>query len=203
MIEAISWYIENGIIRVFTPQSVDKESWLADGVTAYDKAMMHNRYDNYIIDELIPLIKYETGYYDAMGLTGCSMGGYHAVNFYLRHPDVFDCSIALSGIYDARFFVGNYYDLPVYENSPTDYLWNLNDEWFLERLRQNDLIVCTGQGNWEEDTIRDTNKLKEALEAKSIPAWIDYWGYDVDHDWPWWRIQMPYYLGKLMEKGRI
>ncbi|NLB08307.1 MAG: esterase, partial [Clostridiales bacterium] len=27
---------------------------------------------------------------------------------------------------------------------------------------------------------------------------IDYWGYDVHHDWPWWRIQMPYFLGNIV-----
>jgi esterase/lipase superfamily enzyme len=30
-----------------------------------------------------------------------------------------------------------------------------------------------------------------------VPAWFDYWGYDVNHDWPWWRRQLPYFLGKL------
>ncbi|MGB5196199.1 MAG: hypothetical protein WBN64_03940 [Candidatus Deferrimicrobium sp.] len=26
---------------------------------------------------------------------------------------------------------------------------------------------------------------------------IDSWGHDVNHDWPWWRRQMPYFLGHL------
>ena len=30
-----------------------------------------------------------------------------------------------------------------------------------------------------------------------IDAWIDYWGYDVNHDWPWWYKQMNYFLGRL------
>ncbi|MDD6726958.1 MAG: esterase, partial [Lactimicrobium massiliense] len=29
---------------------------------------------------------------------------------------------------------------------------------------------------------------------KNIPAWVDFWGADVAHDWPWWRRQLPYYL---------
>ena len=43
-----------------------------------------------------------------MMTTGCSMGAYHALNFFLQHPDVFNKVIALSGVYDARFFVGDF-----------------------------------------------------------------------------------------------
>jgi len=26
---------------------------------------------------------------------------------------------------------------------------------------------------------------------------FDYWGPDVDHDWPWWRRMLPYALERL------
>jgi esterase/lipase superfamily enzyme len=26
---------------------------------------------------------------------------------------------------------------------------------------------------------------------------MDYWGPDVNHDWPWWRRMLPYYLDRL------
>jgi len=35
------------------------------------------------------------------------------------------------------------------------------------------------------------------LEMKNIPAWIDIWGQDVNHDWPWWRKMLPYGLSKM------
>lgn len=55
--------------------------------------------------------------------TGCSMGGFHTINFALRHPDLFDTAIALSGVYDARFFTKEYHgETAVYFNSPIDYL---------------------------------------------------------------------------------
>ena len=46
--------------------------------------------------------------FDPMMTTGCSMGAYHALNFFLQHPDVFNKVVALSGVYDARFFVGEF-----------------------------------------------------------------------------------------------
>jgi len=54
-----------------------------------------------------------------------------------------------------------------------------------------------GQGAWEDDCLRDTRALDAALAAISVPAWFDYWGHDVNHDWPWWYKQMNYFLGKL------
>ncbi|NLG58370.1 MAG: transposase, partial [Clostridiales bacterium] len=35
-----------------------------------------------------------------------------------------------------------------------------------------------------------------------IHAWVDIWGEDVNHDWPWWRRQMAYFLPKVMEGVR-
>ncbi|MFZ2575600.1 MAG: alpha/beta fold hydrolase, partial [Trichococcus flocculiformis] len=157
----------------------------------------------YIIEELVPHIKHQTNHQGPMIATGCSMGGYHSLNFYLRHPDVFDSVIALSGLYDVRYFFGDYHDRNAYENSPIDYLWNLNDGWFLDKYRSGNIIVATGQGNWEEVSIKDTKKIEEALRFKNIPAWIDFWGENVHHDWEWWRVQMPYFLGKLNEQGKL
>ena len=38
---------------------------------------------------------------------------------------------------------------------------------------------------------------KAILDGKGIPNWIDFWGGDVNHDWPWWRRMLPYFLDKL------
>lgn len=203
MTEACRPFIERGVIRLYTPDSIDRESWFADAAPG-DRARRHNDYDGYIVDELVPFIKFHSGYGSGMIATGCSMGGYHSVNFFFRHPDVFDTLIALSGIYDARFFMGDFGgDFDVYINSPVDYIAGMSDPWFLDRYRQGNIIICTGQGAWEEDSIRDTRHMQRVLGEKGIPAWVDYWGHDADHDWPWWRVQMPYFLGALENQGKL
>ena len=106
MVDACGPFIEQGIIRLYTPDSIDRESWLDSEKEPGHRARRHNAYDAYIVDELLPFIRSDSGYEGKLLATGCSMGGYHAVNFFFRHPDVFDTLIALSGIYDARFFVG-------------------------------------------------------------------------------------------------
>ena len=84
---------------------------------------------------------------------GCSMGAYHALNFFLKHPDVFEGTIALSGLYrlDRPEFQVSADDLPgVYFNSPISYLAGMADSWHLEQYRRSRIIVCAGQGAWEE-----------------------------------------------------
>ncbi len=85
----------------------------------------------------------------------------------------------------------------VYFNSPLLYLENLNDPEYLDLYRQSKIIVCAGQGAWEDEMLNDTLTLKRILEQKNIPHWIDIWGSDVNHDWPWWLKMLPYFLDKL------
>ena len=204
MINAMSWFIDNGLVQVYTPASVDTESWMNKHNSMYDKARIQNLYDAYIISEFIPFVHHSSRNYNPMIAMGCSLGAYHAVNMGLRHPDVFDTVIALSGIYDNTYMGGDYHgDTEAHVNNPIESLWGQNDPWFLDHYRRNHWIVCVGQGKWEEDSIRDQRKLQEAFEAKGIPALFDYWGHDVDHDWPAWRIQLPYFLSMLQENKII
>ncbi len=202
MIEACRSFIDRGLVKFYTPDSYDNESWLAKWKNGHDMALAHNAYDRYIIHELVPLIRHESHWNGTMIATGCSMGAFHTINFALKHPDLFDTAIALSGVYDARFFTQDFTH-EVYYNSPIDYLANQYDNWFLDRYRQNHYLVAVGQGAWEADHIRDTARLQHIFNDKGIQGWFDFWGNDVDHDWPWWRVQMPYFLGKLEEQGII
>lgn len=202
MVDACASFIERGIVRLYAVDSIDRETWLDAWKSPSDRARRHNDFDGYVVDEFIPFVRHHSGRTDGFLATGCSMGGYHSANFFFRHPDVFDSVIALSGIYDARFFVGDALEsFEVYANSPVDYLAGMEDNWFLERYRSGRIIICTGQGAWEEDSIRHTRMLEQVLDQKRIPAWVDYWGNDVDHDWPWWRVQLTYFLQELDRQG--
>ncbi|UUX33689.1 esterase family protein [Fundicoccus culcitae] len=204
MIDACRRFIDAGLVQFYTPESIDSDSWLADYRSPWEQADWHNRYDSYIIHEFLPLIRHESQWGGKVSAAGCSLGAFHSVNFGLRHPDVFGIVIAMSGVYDARFFTGEYGDaMNVYENSPIDYLWQMHDPWFLDQYRQNTYVISVGQGNWEEPHIADTRRLQDAFAAKSIPGWFDYWGFDVPHDWEAWRQQMPYFLEQLNAQGKL
>lgn len=199
MVHAAERFIEQGRITLFAVDSIDAQSWHHPTLPPEARARRHNDYDRYIVTEVIPFIRERIGPSDRIMGTGASMGASHAVLFFFRHPDLFQGTIALSGIYNFRYFLNNYQgdSLDVYFNSPLDFLPNLTDPRILKLLRERDIIICVGQGAWEDPMLADTKWLQEILKAKEIPCWIDIWGHDVKHDWPWWRLQFPYFLGKL------
>lgn len=197
MLDIVRNEVEAGRVKIFCVDSLDNESLLKTDGHMGDNVYRHEAYDKYIVNEVVPFIKEHCHGDWRIALTGNSMGAYHSVNFLLRHPDCFDACIALAGVYDLRRVVGNYWDQNVYFNSPVDYLPNLNDNWFLDRLRDSRIIICTGQGAWECPD--DSRRMKDIFDAKGIPAWVDLWGYDVNHDWPWWKIMLPHFLPYILE----
>jgi esterase/lipase superfamily enzyme len=198
MIQAIAPFIEEGRIKVFTVDGIDDQTWANWDAHPADRAFRHMDYDHYVTGEVAPFVDQHCNHSGQKILTtGVSMGGYHSANFFFRHPDIFDAVIAISGIYDLQMFVGDYSDENVYLNSPLAYLSNLEDPWYLDQFRNSKIIITAGQGAWEEDMLQETLALKSVLEAKNIPAWVDIWGNDVNHDWPWWRKMLPYFLAKM------
>ncbi|MHB8134749.1 MAG: esterase family protein [Anaerolineaceae bacterium] len=200
MIHAIHPFIDAGKVKVIAVDSIDEQSWANWDAHPADRARRHEDYDRYIVDEVAPFIRmHSDGTQEKSIVTGCSMGAYHACNFFFRHPDVFDGVIALSGLYKLTTFIGDYMDDLVYFNSPLAYLPEMQDEWYISQYKQSQIIFCVGQGAWEDDMLKDTRELQNILEDKKIPFWIDYWGFDVNHDWPWWQKQLPYFLGHVVK----
>lgn len=198
MVETIASFIESGRVRLYTLDSVDCEAWLAHWMYPADRGLRHEQYEDYVIQEALAFVREHSGYHGKYMTTGCSMGAYHAANFFFKHPDRFDGVIALSGLYGSEYFVGNYMDDTVYFNFPLCYLPRLADPAYLEQFRRSQIVICVGQGAWEEDSLRETRALEALLHNLDVPAWFDYWGLDVNHDWPWWRKQLPYFLGKCL-----
>jgi esterase/lipase superfamily enzyme len=196
MVDACAAFIEAGRMRLVTVDSVDWESWTNHAIAPADRGRRHDDYDRYLASEVVPFLR-DLTHWDRAWATGVSMGGYHAANVVFRHPDLFDGLIAMSGPYQLGLFVGDDGSEPVYFNSPLRYLPNLEDRWYLDRLRTARIAIVVGQGAWEEEMLADTRALRDVLAAKGIPAIVDEWGHDVKHDWPWWRRMLPHYLERL------
>ncbi len=195
MVGACANLIQSGRVRIYAVDSIDWQSWTNTGVPPSERAKRHGDYARYIALEMAPFIREHS--HALAWTTGCSMGAFHAAGNFFRHPELFDGVIALSGLYQPSMFVGDFMNDDVYFASPLHFLPNLQGEP-LERLRHKKIVVCVGQGNWEAEMIEDTRTLAFTLAQKGIPAWIDFWGGDVDHDWPWWRQQLPYFLERML-----
>lgn len=199
MIEVLENYINEGKIQIWTCDSIDSETFFSNHWNKDERISKHELYDKYITQELIPSILSKSkdnnwGSEQKILVTGCSMGAYFSANFFFRHPEYFDTLIALSGVYSANYFFGDYMNETIYLNSPINYLENMNDAYYLNKYKQSKIFICSGQGSYEEDMVYETGLLKGVLLDKNIPASIDFWGNDVNHDWFWWKKQIRYYL---------
>ncbi|MEJ7710928.1 MAG: alpha/beta hydrolase-fold protein [Pyrinomonadaceae bacterium] len=196
MIDAIAHHIEAGRVRAYSINSVNRHALLNEHAHPSWKGEMLSRYDRYVVEEVLPLIRNDV---DDQGMrpmtTGASLGAYLSANTYFRHPDLFRGTIAMSGSYDIRAYFNGYHDDNLYFNNPMEYLHNLDDDYHLPRLRQADaIIILTGQGAFEAP--ERSRQLSELLHSKGIPHQLDVWGHDVSHDWPWWRKMLDFHLGR-------
>jgi len=193
LIEAIRPFIESGKVKAFSINSVNSEAWLNDHVPPPNKAVRHQQYNHYVVEEVVPFIRNMTSQETMIITTGASLGALHCANTLFRRPDLFDGTIAMSGSYDIKAYSNGYYDDNCYFNSPVDYLPNLTDEGILGLLRSKQHIyILSGQGDYEAP--ERSVQLGRILASKSIPHHVDLWGHDVPHEWPTWRSMLPHVL---------
>ena len=203
MLDAWAPFIEAGRTTVFSVDTLDAETWSNKSGNPHWRIRRHEDWMRYLNEEVVPYIRAfcesRGGQADAGVMAfGCSLGATHAANLYFRFPQLFDQLLALSGVYSADYGFDDYMDELVYLNSPVHYLANLPfNHPYYPLYRAHRAILCVGQGDWE---IPDhTRALHRVLVEKGIPAWVDYWGFDVKHDWPWWFKQVDYFVPELLK----
>ena len=194
MVDHWAKWIEEGKCTVYSIDTIDDEAWAAQGADNRWRIENHERWYNYVVEEMVPTIHHYSGLQGIMTF-GASMGAMHAANLYYRRPDIFDSMFAISGLYDNKEFFGDYCDHLVYNNCPNFYLANLPDDHYYRSLynSQKSLVVC-GQGAWEEPLLESTRWLDTVCCRQGIGTRFEYWGLDVDHDWPWWYKMVQVYL---------
>jgi esterase/lipase superfamily enzyme len=190
MIGAVAHKIDGGEIQLYCLDSVDAESWYNRAVSPRWRIARHVQYENYVVEEVLPLIRQKNGNPHLASL-GCSFGGYHAVNIALRHPDRFTGFLSMSGAFDLSNFLGGYYDQDVYFNLPTHYLPNLGDPWHYDRYRRNNYVLATG---WDDQCLGQNQNLARIMGSKGIPHNLYIWDSFNSHDWPTWARMMNEYL---------
>lgn len=201
MVEALKPYLEKGYIQLFCIDSMDKISFSDIDGDPEKRIQNQEAYYRYVIEEVLPLIHRYCQHHSRVFLTGNSMGGYHAANFFFRRPDFFEGFISLSGIFDASLLMNGYMSSLVYLNSPIHSLENMPmNHPYVRLYRDRSIYLCVGRGKWEEEGLRTQPILTSLLEQKKIPVFSDYWGYDVDHDWYWWKKQIVYFMDMALKK---
>lgn len=204
MTDAWAPWIDTGQVMVISIDTIDSESWSDTLRDPYWRIRRYESWIRYITDEVVPFIRgvanERNGWdgYPGVIAAGCSLGATHAVNLFLRRPDLFGGLLALSGIYTAEYGFGSYMDEVVYNNSPVHFLPNMPaDHPYIDLYNQKKAVICVGQGPWEIPD--ETRRLHRILSDKGINIWVDYWGYDCSHDWYWWHKQVAYFVPYLLD----
>lgn len=195
LIDSIGEFLSRGAVKVFSINSINNESWLNNSIHPANKAIRHQQYNQYVAEEVVPFIKNHCNGEIPIITSGASLGAFHSANTFFRRPDLFAGVIAMSGSYDVKAYSDGYYDDNCYFNSPVDYLPNLTDKAILSQFENKQIIISTGQGDYEAP--EESKRLSDILNSKGIKHWLDIWGHDIVHDWPTWRKMLPYYLSKI------
>lgn len=188
LIESARWFLEQGLVQIYCPDSINDMSWYNKHLHPADKVKNHMWYDTFILNELVNKICHDKGIHK-VAVAGPSFGGYQAANFAFRHPDRVSHMFSMSGAFDIKSFLDGYYDDNVYFNNPIDYMPNANhpELW--------NMNIVLGVGEW--DICLDANKrMAKILSDKNIPFWYDERKW-AEHDWPIWCQMFPHYLSKL------
>jgi esterase/lipase superfamily enzyme len=197
LVKSIEPAIMAGRVRVFSIDSINRLAWMDSKVPVAEQARRQALYARYVEEEVVPYVRHVCGDGSVrITTTGASFGAFHAANALLRRPDLFDGLIGMSGFYDLEpDYLKGYSDDNCYFNNPAWYLPNLSGPP-LELLRAAcRIVLVSGRGAYESPGA--SQQFSTLLNEKGIPHLMDFWGPDVNHDWPWWRRMLPYYLDRL------
>ncbi|MSP14722.1 MAG: esterase [Chloroflexi bacterium] len=190
MMWALREHLEQGWIQIYAVDSVDAESWYCNWAEPAGRAVRHNQYDAYLLQEVLPFTQSKNPN-PFLTVTGASFGAFHTINFALRHPELVNRAIAMSGFYDIRRWTNGYSDNNVYFNNPVQYMANEHDPTRLEAMRRMDILLATGR---EDSGLSSSQQLSEVLWQKDIWHACRIWdGWA--HDWPWWQKMIQMYIG--------
>ncbi len=189
VIEAMESKIMSGEVQVYCIDSVDKESFYCKDIHPAERIKRHLLFEKYLLEELVPFIREQNVNPDLIS-AGCSLGGYHAVNFAFRHPHLFKKVIALSGRYDLtiqlEFFddlFEGYWNEEIYFNMPSQYILQPCNEELIKSLLHLEIILAIGI----EDAFLENNlQFSKTLSEKNVPHTLNlldgeahkakYWG---------------------------
>jgi esterase/lipase superfamily enzyme len=190
MVGTLREHLERGWLQLYCLDSVDAESWYNWGAHPGYRAWRQHQYMEYVHNEVLPLTTAKNGN-PFLITTGASFGAYHAMNFGLRFPWKVDRILAMSGIYDIRWWASGYHNDTVYFNNPAQFIEGEREEPRLGALRHQDIIIVVGN---TDPLIEQSRRMSGLLWGKGVGNALREWdGWN--HDWPYWQRMVQSYIG--------
>jgi esterase/lipase superfamily enzyme len=190
MFGAVGDTLAAGQLQLFCVASADSISWYDKSIPLRKRAEWQQRYDRYLHDEVLPFTSTLNPHPFLMTI-GASFGGYHALCFACRYPDLVSRALSLSGLPDIKRLTAGWSDDLVYFYNPADFMRHEHDPARLAAFARMDIILAVGH----DDSLRPANEefsrtLVEHGVGNALRIW-DGWA----HDWPWWQQMLRLYIG--------
>ena len=190
MPDAIGDRLQSGALQLFCVSSADSVSWYDETIPVHERAEWHAKYDVCLQDEVLP---FTASLNDNPFLitVGASFGGYHALCFAMRHPELVNRALSMSGLPDIKRLTGGWSDDAVYFQNPADFIRHEHDERRLAALRRMDIILAVGR---DDSLCAGNEEFSRTLSDRGIGNALRVWdGWA--HDWPYWQRMLQLYIG--------
>ncbi len=173
-------------------------------------------WETFHLTELPQLLERNWQASDDRVIAGLSMGGYGALNYAARHPDLFQAAASYSGVLDLKVNTWDFSDpdaIARWGDPGTDAAnWDAhNPIKFVDQLQGMPMYIAYGNGKpgpldqagagtdgTEEWIGQGSDLFVAALQAAGVPATIDAYG-DGTHSWPYWQRDLHESLPMLLE----
>jgi esterase/lipase superfamily enzyme len=189
MPEVLAQDLEAGRLQLFCAATNDAESWYDESIPLAERAAAQGRFDQCLHSELLPRTV-ALNANPVLVMAGASFGGYHAINFAMRHPELVARVLSMSGLPDIRRVTNGETNGAVYFQNPAEYIRLEHDPGRLDALRRLDIVLAVGR----DDSLRPANEAFSAsLWEKGIGNALRIWdGWA--HDWPFWESMLRLYV---------
>lgn len=182
MTDAITHQLEQGYNQLFCVDTIDDESFLNKQIDPSRRIVRHQQYETYIIEEVVPFVQ-DQNPIDYIIIAGVDLGAYHAITLALKHPEEFGKAIGISGLYNIRKFMDDFYDDNVYYNNPIDFIPNLNKQSLLNAIRNVDLRLVSYT---HDKRLGHAENMSKVLRMKFIEHELDIWNVEEGGEWDLW-----------------
>ncbi|MEC7582978.1 MAG: alpha/beta hydrolase-fold protein [Planctomycetota bacterium] len=196
LISAIGSFLEELRLKVYCVDSIAGQAWLQECRSLEEASAVQARFDQAIVNEVVPAIRQDCKDDNIeLFVAGASIGAFNSLAALCRHPEIFKLAICMSGTYNMDKFLEGRKTRSYYENSPLDFVPDLEGE-HLERLRERFVLLAHGQGEFEEP--EQSWRVERVLGPKGIPNRVDAWDEEWRHDWVTWREMLPQFLAEFL-----
>ena len=143
VIDSLSELIYEEKVKIYCPDSRDYQHWLNYDIEPAERVLRYIQFEKLVLNDVVKFINYETEENNIL-FGGFGLGGYHALNLSLKHPELSRGFISMGAPTNIKRFVYGYYDENCYYNNPSDYLPGMTDEKLLSQIRKLKIILCSG-----------------------------------------------------------